>query len=136
MQLSPYLSFNGTCEEAFKFYETCLGGTVGVLMHYEGSPMEAEIPAEWKDKVMHAEFKLGDRVFMGADCVPGKFEEAKGTSLMVGIDDPERAEKVFAALADRGEVQMPIQETFWAAKFGMLVDRYGIPWMINCDRPN
>ena len=134
MKLSPYLSFNGCCATAFKFYEQCLGGKIEAMMPYKGSPMEAEVPAEWGDKVMHGEFRLGDFVVMGSDCMSDKYEEAKGTSLMVAIDDPAEAEKAFNALAKNGSVTMPIQETFWAAKFGMLVDQFGIPWMINCDQ--
>ena len=133
MKLSPYLSFDGRCESAFKFYEQCLGGKIEAMMPYKGSPMESEVSAEWGNKVMHGEFKLGDFVLMGSDCMPGKYEEAKGTHLMIAIEDPEKAEKAFQALAENGTVTMPIQKTFWAAKFGMLVDQFGIPWMINCD---
>ncbi|ESA32060.1 glyoxalase bleomycin resistance protein dioxygenase [Leptolyngbya sp. Heron Island J] len=135
MQLSPYLSFDGCCEAAFKFYEQCLGGKIEAIMPYQGSPMEAEVPAAWASKVMHGEFRLGEFVVMGSDCMPDKYEAAKGTSLMVGIKDPVEAERAFKALAENGTVTMPIQETFWAAKFGMLVDQFGIPWMINCDQP-
>lgn len=134
MKLSPYLSFDGRCATAFKFYEKCLGGKIEVMMPYKGSPMEAEVPAEWGDKVMHGEFRMGDFVVMGSDCMPDKYEDAKGTNLMVAIDDPAEAERAFDALAENGTVTMPIQKTFWAAKFGMLVDQFGIPWMINCDQ--
>lgn len=133
MQLNPYLSFDGQCEAAFKYYEQCLGGKIEAMLTYEGSPMADEVPADWGNKVMHAEFKLGDRVLMGADCPPGQYEAAKGTSLMIGNTDPAEAERAFNALAEKGTVKMPIQETFWAAKFGMLVDQFGIPWMVNCE---
>ncbi|NJM98794.1 MAG: VOC family protein [Phormidesmis sp. RL_2_1] len=134
MKLSPYLSFDGQCEAAFKFYEQCLGGEIEALMPYEGSPMAAEVPAEWAHKVMHGEFRLGDRILMGSDCIPQYYEPAKGTSLMIGIDDPAEAERVFSALAEKGKITMPMEETFWAAKFGALVDQFGIPWMINCEK--
>ncbi|MEL6228818.1 MAG: VOC family protein [Cyanobacteria bacterium J06627_3] len=134
MQLSPYLSFDGCCETAFKFYEQCLGGKIEAMMPYKGSPMETEVSMEWANKVMHGEFKVGEFVVMGSDCMPGKHEKAKGTALMIGIEDPAEAERVFNALAENGVVTMPIQETFWAEKFGMLEDQFGIPWMINCDR--
>ncbi len=134
MLLSPYLSFDGRCEAAFKFYEQCLGGKIAVMMPYKGSPMEAEVSPEWANKVMHGEFKMGEFVLMGSDCMPGKYEAAKGTSLMLAIDEPAEAERAFKALAENGTVTMPIQETFWAAKFGMLVDQFGIPWLINCDK--
>lgn len=133
MKLSPYLSFDGRCATAFKFYEKCLGGKIEVMMPYKGSPMESEVPAEWGDKVMHGEFRLGSFVVMGSDCMPDKYEEVKGSSLMVAIEDPAEAETAFHALAENGTITMPIQKTFWAAKFGMLVDQFGIPWMVNCD---
>lgn len=135
MKVSPYLSFDGRCETAFKFYEKCLGGKTEFMMPYKGSPMEAEVSAEWGDKVMHGEFRVGDLVVMGSDCMPDKYEETKGISLMIAIKDPAEAERVFNALAEHGTITMPIQKTFWAAKFGMLVDQFGIPWMINCDQP-
>ncbi|MGF1515652.1 MAG: VOC family protein [Elainellaceae cyanobacterium] len=135
MQLSPYLSFDGRCEAAFKFYEKCLGGNVEFMMPYKGSPMEGEIPADWHSKVMHAEIKLGDRVLMGVDSPPEQYEKPQGTSIMLAINDVEEAERTFAALSENGTVKMPIQETFWAARFGMLVDQFGVPWMINCDKP-
>ena len=135
MQLNPYLSFNGQCEAAFKFYEQCLGGKIEAMFPYEGSPMAEQVPAEWRNKVMHAEFKLGDRVLMGSDCTSELYEKPQGNSVMLGIEDPAKAEQVFHALSENGTVQMPIQETFWAVRFGMLVDQFGIPWMINCDKP-
>lgn len=135
MKLSPYLSFDGQCEAAFKFYEQCFGGKTESLMPYKDSPMADEVSAEWETKVMHGEFKLGDDVLMGSDCMPGKYEAAKGTYIMVAINDPDKAEKSFNALAEGGTVTMPIEKTFWAAKFGTLIDQFGIPWMINCEQP-
>ena len=133
MKLSPYLSFNGQCQTAFNFYEQCLGGKVEALIPYEGSPMESEVPAEWSSKVMHGEFRLDDFVVMGSDCPPGQYEAAKGTTLMLSINNPEEAEKTFEALSEDGTITMPMKSTFWAQKFGALVDQFGIPWMINCD---
>lgn len=134
MQLNPYLNFNGQCEIAFRFYEQCLGGKIEATMTYGESPMAEQTPPQWRNKIMHASLIVGDKVLMGADSPPERYEEPKGLSVLLGIDDPVEAERVFHALAEDGTVQMPIQETFWAARFGMLVDRFGIPWMINCDR--
>ena len=134
MQLNPYLNFNGQCETAFKFYEQCLGGKIEAKMTYGESPMAEQTPPEWRDKIMHASLIVSDKVLMGADSPPERYEEPKGLSVLLGIDAPAEAERVFHALAENGTVQMPIQETFWAARFGMVVDRFGIPWMINCDR--
>ncbi len=134
MQLNPYLFFNGQCEAAFKFYEQCLDGKIDAMLPYEGSPGAEMVPVEWGHKIMHAEFRLGDWVLMGSDCPPGQYEAPKGGAVMLGIDNPKEAEHVFRALSENGMVSMPIQETFWAARFGMLTDQFGIPWMINCDK--
>jgi PhnB protein len=134
MQLNPYLSFNGQCEAAFKFYEQCLGGKIEATMTYGESPMADQTPSEWRNKIMHASLTVGNKVLMGADGPPDQYEEPKGLSVLLGIDDPAEAERIFHALAENGTVRMPIQETFWAARFGMLVDQFGIPWMINCEQ--
>ena len=134
MQLNPYLNFNGQCEAAFKFYERCLGGEIVFTMTYGESPMADKVPAEWRKKILHARLMVGDQALMGADAPPEHYEKPKGFSVSVGIDDPADAERVFHALAEKGTVSMPIQKTFWAERFGMLVDQFGIPWMINCEK--
>jgi PhnB protein len=134
MQLNPYLTFNGQCEAAFKFYEKVLGGKIEAMMPHEGSPMAEHVPPEWRSKIMHARLSVGDEILMGSDAPPDRYEQMKGFSVTLGIDDPRDAERVFHALSKNGTVQMPIQKTFWAARFGMLVDQFGTPWMINCER--
>jgi PhnB protein len=134
MQVNPHLSFNGECEAAFKFYEKCLGGNLTFMMPYEGSPMASQVPAAWRDKILHATLKLSDRIVTGADAPPDQYQKPRGFSLGLNITEPAEAERVFQALAENGWVQMPIQETFWALRFGMLVDQFGIPWMINCGK--
>jgi PhnB protein len=134
MQLNPYLTFNGQCEAAFKFYERCLGGKIVAMMPHEGTPAAEHVPAEWRNKILHARLTVGDQVVMGSDAPPGRYEEPKGFSVSVQIKDPAEAERIFHALAENGKVQMPIQQTFWAARFGMLKDQFGIPWMINCEQ--
>ncbi len=133
MQLNTYLMFNGQCEAAFKFYEQCLGGKIVAMITHAGSPAEGHVPSEWRDKIMHARLTVGDSVLMGSDAPPGHQQEAKGFSVNIAVEDPVEAERVFHALAEKGTVQMPIQTTFWAARFGMLVDRFGTPWMVNCE---
>ena len=133
MQLNPYLSFNGQCATAFKFYEQCLRGEIEAMMTYGESPMSDQTPAEWHDKIMHTQLKTGDATLMGADSPPDMYEAPKGFSVMLGMNDPVEAERIFKALAENGTVQMPMQKTFWAEKFGMLIDQFGTPWMINCD---
>jgi PhnB protein len=134
MQLNPYLTFNGQCEAAFKFYEKVLGGKIEAMMPHEGSPMAENVPPEWRSKIMHARLSVGDNILMGSDAPPDHYEQMKGFSVTLGIDDPHIAERVFQALSENGTVQMPIQKTFWAARFGMLVDQFGTPWMINCEQ--
>ena len=134
MQLNPYLSFNSQCEAAFKFYEQCLGGKIEAMITHGGSPMEGQVPSEWHNKILHASLSVGDTVLMGSDAPPERYEEPTGFSVSLGIDDPADAERIFHALAENGKVTMPIQQTFWADRFGMLVDQFGTPWMINCEK--
>ena len=134
MQLNPYLMFNGQCEAAFKFYEQCLGGKIGAMMTYGDSPMAEQTPADWHHKIMHTSLIVGDRELMGADSPPEHYEAAQGFSVSININDPVEADRIFNDLAADGTVKMPIQKTFWAARFGMLVDQFGTPWMVNCDQ--
>jgi PhnB protein len=134
MQLNPYLLFNGQCEAAFKFYEQCLGGKIVTMQTHGDSPMAQHVSPEWHDKILHVHLTVGDNVLMGSDAPPGHYDQPKGFSVSIALNDPTEAERIFNALAENGTVQMPFQETFWAARFGMLVDRFGIPWIVNCER--
>ena len=133
MQLNPYLFFNGQCEAAFKFYEQCLGGKIVAMLPHAGTPTEEHVPAEWRNKIMHARLIVGDQVLMASDAPPDHYEKPKGFSVSIQLKDPAEAERIFNALAENGTVQMPLEQTFWAKRFGMCVDRFGIPWMVNCD---
>jgi PhnB protein len=134
MQLNPHLHFNGECEAAFKFYEQCLGGKITFMMPYEGTPAAAGIPAAWRHQILHATLKIGDYVLTGADVPPDQYRKPEGISMTLSIKDPAEAERIFSSLGEKGTLQMPLQETFWAIRFGMFVDRFGIPWMINCGK--
>jgi PhnB protein len=134
MQLNPYLTFDGQCEAAFKFYEKVLGGKIEAMMTYGSSPMAEQTPADWRNKIMHARLTVGDKMLMASDAPPDRREAMKGFSVTISLDDPGQAERIFHALSEKGTVQMPIQQTFWAARFGMLVDQFGTPWMINCEQ--
>ena len=136
MQMNAYLSFRGECEAAFTFYAECLGGTVGQLFRYAGSPMAGSVPAEWQNKVMHGSVTVGGQVFMGGDVAPQNYEPPKGFSLSLHLDDPAEAERIFERLAADGTIVLPLEKTFWAARFGMLIDRFGMPWLINCGEPS
>ncbi|MEA5599086.1 VOC family protein [Rivularia sp. UHCC 0363] len=133
MQLNPYLSFDGQCEAAFKFYEQCLGGKINAVMHYGKSPMAEQVPPNWQSKVIHACLTVGDMELMGSDAMPEYFEKPQGFSINLQFNDVTKAEQIFDALAAGGTVRMQLQETFWAKRFGTVVDQFGTPWMINCD---
>ena len=135
MQISPYLMFTGRCEEAFKFYEKCLGGKIVAMLKHEGTPAAEHVPAEWREKIIHARLEVGDQVVMGSDAPPAYHQQPQGFSVSIEIKDPARAERIFNELGENGQVRMPFAKTFWAYRFGMLVDRFGIPWMINCEKP-
>jgi PhnB protein len=133
MELSPYLLFNGDCEPAFKYYEKHLGGKIEAMMPHEGSPAAEHVPAEWRNKILHARMTVGDQVLMASDVPPGDYHQPQGFSVSLGIKDVADAERIFHALAEGGKVTMPLEQTFWALRFGMVTDRFGIPWMINCE---
>src|SRR5271155_3302094 len=134
MQINTYLTFNGQCAAAFKFYEQSLGGKIEMMMTHADSPMADQVPPDWRDKIMHVRMTVGDQVLMGSDSPPEHYEEPKGFSVSVGVDNPVDAERIFNALAANGTVRMALQQTFWAVRFGMLVDRFSVPWMINCEQ--
>jgi PhnB protein len=131
VQLHTYLVFNGDCETAFKFYEECLGGRIESMRSHANA---GDVPGERRDKILHASMILGDQVLLGADASPGAYEKPQGFFLHLQMKDPAEADRIFHALADGGLVKMPMQQTFWARSFGMVVDRFGTPWMVQCER--
>jgi PhnB protein len=133
MQMNPYLSFNGQCEAAFKFYEHCLGAQRGEIFRFAGTPLADQVPANWQDKVMHGSLMVGEQVLMGGDVAPDRYEQPKGFALSLQIKNTVDAERIFQELGKDGTIAVPLERTFWAARFGMLVDRFGIPWLINCE---
>lgn len=133
MQIVPYLWFNGSCAEAFRFYEKALGGKIVDMLPHRGTPASEHVPADWQDKIMHAHMKIGDAALMASDVPPGHYKPAQGFSVSLHVKTEAEAEQAFNALAEGGTVTMPMEKTFWAARFGMLTDRFGVPWMVNCD---
>ena len=130
MKLNPYLSFDGRCREAFEFYAKALGGTITFIQSIGESPMAASMPPDTHHRVMHVTLQAGDQVLQGAD-TPGAFTPPAGFSIAIHFDDAAEGERAFNALAQDGDVQMPYQETFWAKGFGMVIDQFGTPWMVN-----
>lgn len=136
MQIDCYLSFTGNCEEALNFYARCLGGKVATLMRFEGSPMDnKDLPAEWRQKVMHAVMEADGAQIMGSDLPPGLPHAGySGFTVSAYIkQDVEKARGTFEALAQGGQVTMPFAPPFWGGHFGMLKDRYGVGWMVVSD---
>ena len=133
MDINPYLSFKGDCEAAFKFYEQCLGGELGAIFRYGGSALANGVPPEWSDKVMHGSVRVGNQVLMGADVTPDQYQEPQGFSLSIQITSVADAERIFRDLSARGVVVMPLEKTFWAERFGVVIDRFSIRWLINCE---
>ena|ERR1043165_3221469 len=133
MRIEPHLTFQGTCEEAFRFYERLLGGQLYV-MTYGSSPAGAGVPEQWRDKVVHATLTLADgKTLLGADVQPHEYERPQGFYVLAALRDASEAKRVFDALADGGSVRMPLEKTFWSPSFGVVVDRFGTPWEITVE---
>lgn len=132
MKIQPYLNFDGQCAEAFRFYEEVLGGKIEGMTTHGDAPIADQVPPEWHKRIMHARLTVGDQVLMASDAPPEHYQKPQGLYVSLQIENPADADRIFHALAEGGTVQMPIDKTFWAQRFGMLVDRFGTPWMINC----
>lgn len=138
MQLTSYLFFSNNATEAFDFYARCLGGKVTMRVTMGEMPGSEKLPAETRDLVAHVRLEVGDAVLMGSDwCgpTPEPYPGIHGNAVSVSVEKPDEAERVFKALSEGGKVTMPIAETSWALRFGMLTDRFGAKWMINCNKP-
>jgi PhnB protein len=133
VKLTPYLSFKGGCEEALKFYEQCGLGNIEVVNRYQGSPMQAHVSADTAAKILHSRFR-GDGVYFMASDSPRPGEASfSGFSLTLEPETIAEAERLYKALSEGGAATMPLQKQFWGATFGMLTDKFGVPWMINCE---
>ncbi|KFL38040.1 VOC family protein [Arenimonas donghaensis] len=146
--IHPYLNFQGNCEEAFAHYAKVLGAkNTGIFRYGDAPPEPGEastsspegcnpaLPPGFEDKVMNTALRLGDMILMGSDCPPGMSEPGANFTVSIQVTDEAEAERLFAGLMEGGgKVQMAMGETFWARRFGMGVDRFGTPWMVNCDR--
>jgi PhnB protein len=133
MQLIAHLNFNGNCKEAFTFYAEILGGNITLMMTQGESPMGDKVPAEMKDKIMHATLQVpGGGVLMGGDHPQGKKVQPVGFCVSAQVGDQAEAERIFKGLSDGGQVQMQFQKTFWSPGFGMCIDKFEVPWMVNC----
>jgi PhnB protein len=135
MQLATYLAFSGDCKAAFQTYERVLGGKIMMMMTNGESPMAEQTPPGWKDKIMHVTLQTPGGLLQGADHPQGREVKPSGFCVCVGSKDKAEAERIFKGLADGGQVQMDMQKTFWSPAFGMCIDKFGVPWMVNCEGP-
>lgn len=132
MQVHAYLTFNGKCADAFRFYAKVLDGKLEMMTNGE-SPVADQTPPDQRDRILHARLDLGDSVLMGSDAPPQYFTQPQGFSVSIGLKDSAQGERIFRALSEGGTVKMPFAKTFWAERFGMCIDRFGTPWIVNCE---
>jgi PhnB protein len=131
MRLDLHLSFSGECQKALEFYRKVFGGDLS-LLSYSDSPAAEQVPTEWRTKIVHGTLKIDDAEIAGADIVPEQYERPKGFQVLVQVDDVGVARRLFDDLSEGGTITMALQETFWSPCYGILVDRFGVPWEVNC----
>ena len=132
-EMITYLNFNGNCRDAMKFYERCLGGELQIMPFAEAP---GNHPPEAKDRIMHARLTNGSAVLMASDTMPGMpFQKGTNFAICVNCQTQEELERFFSAISQKGNVTMPLQDTFWGARFGMLTDQFGVNWMFNFEKP-
>ena len=135
MQLHTYLNYGGNCAQAFRFYEQHLGGTITMMMTHGEAPNQEQVPAGWKDAILHARMTLGGTDLLAADVPPDRFQPMRSAYLTLTLDSAEEAERIYALLSENGQIFMPMQETFFASRFAMLRDWFGTSWMLLHERP-
>ena len=135
MKINPYLIFNGNCKAAFTFYAQSLPGEIEAMLTFGETPARDHVPADLHNLIIHTRLVIGDQAIMGSDTTPDRpVDDVSGFSVSLNVDSIVEAERVFGALSEDGTVKMPLEQTFWAARFGMLVDRFGVSWMVNCEK--
>jgi PhnB protein len=134
MTINTYLHFNGNCEEALNFYAKALGMKLAFMLRYSEAPAGNECGKELGAKIMHGRIVSGSNVIMASDCPPDRYAPQAGFSISINVETPAEADKYFTALSEKANIIMPIGETFWAQRFGMLVDKFGVSWMVNCEK--
>lgn len=132
MKISPHLCFDGQCEEAFTTYREILGGTIGTMMRYGDSPMARDVSPDLHGRIVHASLVTDNVELAGVDMLPDAYKKPQGFFVILSVADVAEAKRIFDALAAGGDIQMPFAATFWSQGFGVLADRFGIPWEINC----
>ena len=131
MKLIPHITFDGNCKEAFEFYRDLMSGSLTMTTFGE-SPAADHVPKEWRDRIVHATLTLEESKIAGADVSPDEYKRAEGFFLLLEPEDPREAERLFLALSENGDVQIPLKEMFWSICYGSLIDKFGTPWEISC----
>jgi PhnB protein len=134
-QCSAYLNFNGNCREALEFYAKAAGGEIIAMQTFGEAPGDFPVPDDFKKQIIHGRIKFGNTLLMGSDSPPERHSKPAGFGISLAVDTPEEAERAFANLSDGATIDMPMGETFFANRFGMLKDRYGVMWMVICEKP-
>ena len=135
MKLFTFLNYGGNCEQAFRFYEKHLGGNIIMMVTHGQQPDPSKVAPDWKNAILHARITIGETTLLGADVPPERFQPMRSAYLSLSVTSNEEAERIYALLSDGGQIFMPIQETFFAFRFGMLRDKFGTSWMILHERP-
>jgi PhnB protein len=135
VQLATHLSFDGQCEEAFREYGRIFGSAIVTMLKYGESPMAPQVDPKWHNRIVHSSLKLGDFELAGADVLPHDYKKPQGFSVILTVEDNEEARRIFDSLAEGGQIGFPFEATFWSAGFGMVVDRFSVPWEVNCAKP-
>ena len=130
MRIDFHINFSGQCQEAFEFYQSILGGEVELLT-YGNSPAKEDVPADWAEKIVHGSFAFNNLQITGADLLPENYQKLQGFQLLLQLNNSSEAQRIFDALAAGGIVTMPLQKTFWTDAYGIVTDRFGIPWEVN-----
>ena len=130
MRIDFHISFSGRCQEAFEFYKTILGGEIELLT-YGNSPAGKDVPPEWSKKIIHGSFRLNNLEIAGADELPEHHKSLSGFQLLLQLESTAESQRIFNAFSEGGFVTMPLQKTFWSQSYGIVTDKFGIPWEIN-----
>lgn len=133
MEVNAYVTFDGNCREAFTRYAEIFGGEIAYIQTFGDSPEDFGVPKEMHDRIMHSSITIGDGILMGSDDPTGNHKPPSGIHLSVNLDDVSEARRIFDLLAEGGNVTMPFDKTFWADGFGMVTDRFDVPWLVNCN---
>ncbi len=134
MRVSAHLCFDGQCRAAFHFYQEVFGGRIASMLSYGESALAQQTPPHLRERIVHASLLLGEHELLGADVMPEDYRPPSGFFVLMSFPDAGQATRVFAALAQRGEIRLPFQPSFWSAGFGVVVDRFGTPWEIGCEQ--